>query len=49
MVRVTGCTVVRLAGGIEESKTQQIRGACKEHTRVERMTDVKGYRTWIAS
>ena len=25
MLRKTGCAVVRLAGGIEESKTQQIR------------------------
>ena len=30
---MTGCAVIRLAGGIEESKTQQIRSCLlKEHT-----------------
>ena len=35
--------------GIEESDAQQIRGACKGHTPVGLMTDVKGQSTRLAS
>ena len=50
MLRITGCAAVSLADGIEESKvTADQVVPVNERTRAERMTDMRGQRTRLAS